>query len=125
MDTENSFAGLINPIKRRMFETVWRILRHSQDAEDALQNALTTVWQQRSRIAGHAAPQALVLKICADAAIDPHAPSAVATALRVLCRFLEEAGARAGLAAAVPPVFGNGRALDCSFAFTCAGVSAG
>ena len=70
MDTENSFAGLINPIKRRMFETVWRILRHSQDAEDALQNALTTVWQQRSRIAGHAAPQALVLKICADAAID-------------------------------------------------------
>ena len=26
---------------------------------------------------------------------------------------------------AVPPVVGNGRALDCSFAFTCAGVSDG
>jgi RNA polymerase sigma-70 factor (ECF subfamily) len=70
VDIENNFARLIAPIKRRMFETVWRILRHSQDAEDALQNALTTVWQQRARIECHAAPQALVLKICADAAID-------------------------------------------------------
>jgi RNA polymerase sigma-70 factor (ECF subfamily) len=70
VDTENSFAGLIAPIKRRMFETVWRILRHAHDAEDALQNALTTVWQQRERIESHSAPEALILKICADAAID-------------------------------------------------------
>src|SRR5258708_8623893 len=52
-----------------MFETVWRILRHSQDAEDALPVALTTIWQQRSRIECHPAPQALILKICAGAAI--------------------------------------------------------
>ncbi len=26
---------------------------------------------------------------------------------------------------AVPPVVGNGRAVDCSLAFTCAGVSVG
>lgn len=70
VDIDNNFAGLIAPIKLRMFETVWRILRHSQDAEDALQNALSTVWQQRVRIACHPAPQALILKICADAAID-------------------------------------------------------
>ncbi|HET6879113.1 MAG TPA: RNA polymerase sigma factor [Pirellulales bacterium] len=69
MDTD-SFARLIAPVKSRMFETVWRILRHRQDSEDALQNALTTVWRQRARIARHAAPQALMLKICADAAID-------------------------------------------------------
>jgi RNA polymerase sigma factor (sigma-70 family) len=55
-----------------MFETVWRILRHSQDAEDAFQIALTTIWQQRSRIDSHPAPQALMLKICADAAIDQY-----------------------------------------------------
>jgi len=55
-----------------MFETVWRVLRHSQDAEDALQVALTTIWQQRPRIERHPAPQALMLKICADAAIDQH-----------------------------------------------------
>jgi RNA polymerase sigma-70 factor (ECF subfamily) len=55
-----------------MFDTVWRILRHSQDAEDALQVALITIWQQRPRIECHPAPQALMLKICADAAIDQY-----------------------------------------------------
>ena len=70
MDKDNDFASLIAPIRKRMFETVWRILRHSQDAEDALQNALSTAWQQRVRIASHPVPQALILKICADAAID-------------------------------------------------------
>ena len=70
MDSENSFARLIAPVQGRMIETVWRVLRHSQDAEDALQNALTTVWQQRARIESHAAPHALILKICADSAID-------------------------------------------------------
>jgi RNA polymerase sigma-70 factor (ECF subfamily) len=58
-----------------MFETVWRILRHAQDAEDALQVALATIWQQRSRVESHPAPQALMLKICADAAIDHYRQS--------------------------------------------------
>lgn len=69
MDT-GDFARLIDPVRNRMFETVWRVLRHTQDSEDALQNALATVWRQRDRIACHSAPQALILKICADAAID-------------------------------------------------------
>jgi RNA polymerase sigma factor (sigma-70 family) len=67
---DDRFAELIAPIKSRMFETVWRILRHSQDAEDALQVALMTIWQQRARIESHPVPPALMLKICADAAID-------------------------------------------------------
>lgn len=66
----DSFTQLIAPVKHRMFETIWRVLRHTQDTEDALQNALTTLWRQRARIARHTAPQALILKICADAAID-------------------------------------------------------
>src|SRR5262245_23802341 len=69
VEPDDRFAQLVAPVKRRMFETVWRILRHSQDAEDALQVALTTIWQQRPRIECHPAPQALMLKICADAAI--------------------------------------------------------
>jgi RNA polymerase sigma factor (sigma-70 family) len=69
---DDRFAELIAPIKYRMFATVWRILRHSQDAEDALQFALTTIWQQRARIETCPAPQALMLKICADAAIDQY-----------------------------------------------------
>lgn len=70
MGIDESFVRLIGPMELRMFQTVWRILRHSQDAEDALQCALTTAWQQRALIAEHRAPQALILKICADAAID-------------------------------------------------------
>jgi len=70
LQADSSFAQLVRPIERRMFETVWRILRHSQDAEDALQIALATVWQERVRIECHSAPQALILKICSDAAID-------------------------------------------------------
>jgi RNA polymerase sigma-70 factor, ECF subfamily len=70
VEPDDRFTQLIAPIKCRMFETVWRILRHAQDAEDALQVALTTIWQQRTRIKWHPAPQALMLKICGDAAID-------------------------------------------------------
>jgi RNA polymerase sigma-70 factor (ECF subfamily) len=72
VEPDDRFAQLVAPVKRRMFETVWRILRHAQDAEDALQVALTTIWRQRQRIECHAAPQALMLKICADAAIDQY-----------------------------------------------------
>jgi RNA polymerase sigma-70 factor (ECF subfamily) len=53
-----------------MFATVWRILRHPQDAEDALQNALVTIWRRRTQVESHPAPRALILRICADAAID-------------------------------------------------------
>lgn len=70
VEVENSFARLIHPIERRMFDTVWRILRHSQDAEDALQIALATIWREKVRIERHPAPHALILKICSDTAID-------------------------------------------------------
>jgi RNA polymerase sigma factor (sigma-70 family) len=72
VEPDDRFAQLIAPIRCRMFETIWRILRHAQDAEDALQVALTTIWRQQSRIERHPAPQALMLKICADAAIDQY-----------------------------------------------------
>jgi RNA polymerase sigma-70 factor (ECF subfamily) len=72
VEPDDRFAQLVAPVKRRMFETVWRILRHAQDAEDALQVALTTIWRQRQRVEGHPAPQALMLRICADAAIDQY-----------------------------------------------------
>lgn len=53
-----------------MFLAVWRVLRHPQDAEDALQNALAIIWRKRAQLERHPAPQTLMMKICADAAID-------------------------------------------------------
>ncbi len=70
MDDKTDLANLIAPVRDRMLATVWRILRHPQDAEDALQNALVTVLRRRTQIESHPAPHALILRICADAAID-------------------------------------------------------
>ena len=70
MDAGSRFLQVIDPIKDRMIATVWRVLRHPQDAEDALQTAVATLWQEWGRIERHANPHALILKICADAAID-------------------------------------------------------
>lgn len=70
MDEKADLPNLIAPVKDRMFATVWRILRHPQDAEDALQNALVTIWRRRVQVESHPAPHALMLRICADAAID-------------------------------------------------------
>ncbi len=70
MDAGSRFLQVIGPIKARMIATIWRVLRHPQDAEDALQTAVATLWQEWGRIERHPNPHALILKICADAAID-------------------------------------------------------
>ena len=72
MDHGAKIVQILGPIEDRMVATVWRVLRHEQDAEDALQTAVATVWRQRRRIERHSNPNALILKICADAAIDQY-----------------------------------------------------
>jgi RNA polymerase sigma factor (sigma-70 family) len=69
-DPPNFYERIVEPIEDRMIRSVWRITRNEQDADDALQNALVTIWKRRRRIAGHAAPHALILRICVDAACD-------------------------------------------------------
>jgi RNA polymerase sigma-70 factor, ECF subfamily len=65
---DDFYEGFIEPIEDRMIRSVWRITRNAQDAEDAMQTALLVVWKRRARVVGHAAPPALILKICADTA---------------------------------------------------------
>jgi RNA polymerase sigma factor (sigma-70 family) len=69
-DPSRAYEEIIGPIEDRMMRSIWRITRDAHDAEDALQNALVTLWKQWNRVRRHASPQALVLKICIDAAID-------------------------------------------------------
>jgi RNA polymerase sigma factor (sigma-70 family) len=64
------YQHVIEPVQDRMTRSVWRITRNPQDAEDAMQNALMAIWKRLHRISRHASPQALVLKICVDAACD-------------------------------------------------------
>jgi RNA polymerase sigma factor (sigma-70 family) len=53
-----------------MIQCVWRILHDADDADDALQSALATLWRKWDTLARHANPEALVLRVCIDAAYD-------------------------------------------------------
>lgn len=67
---EHLYERLIQPIQDRMIRTVWRILRNPDDTDDAFQEALETIWKRLGRIQRHPNPQALILRICANAAYD-------------------------------------------------------
>lgn len=69
-DQEQAYDRIVRPIEDRMIRSIWRIVRNPQDAEDAMQNALMTIWKRWDRVSGHPNPRTLVLKICIDAAYD-------------------------------------------------------
>jgi RNA polymerase sigma-70 factor, ECF subfamily len=64
------YESLIAPIENQMIRSVWRIVRDADDAEDAFQQALETVWRQLKRIRRHPNPHALILRICINSAYD-------------------------------------------------------
>jgi len=69
-DRQQEYERLIAPIEDRMMRAVWRVLRDSEDTEDAFQEALLTVWKRWDRIVVHPNPHALILQICVHAAHD-------------------------------------------------------
>jgi RNA polymerase sigma factor (sigma-70 family) len=69
-DQSQAYEEIIGPIEDRMLRSIWRITRDAYDAEDAMQNALVMLWKRWNRVRRHASPQALVLRICVDAALD-------------------------------------------------------
>ncbi len=64
------FARLIAPLEERMMRTIWRIVRHPEAAEDTLQDVMAILWRKLHRIERHPNPEALVLRICHNAAYD-------------------------------------------------------
>jgi RNA polymerase sigma-70 factor (ECF subfamily) len=69
-DDRTIYDELIAPLEARMMHSIWRVVRNADLAEDCLQDALAVVWKKRYRIRLHPNPQALILKICLDAAYD-------------------------------------------------------
>ena len=65
-----AYELLINPIRNRMIRAIWQITQDEDDAEEAMQEALATIWKKMDRILKHENPQALVLRICHNAAYD-------------------------------------------------------
>ncbi|MCK7462047.1 MAG: hypothetical protein MZU84_08305 [Sphingobacterium sp.] len=75
---EFDYDSLVRPLEPRMMRTVWRIVRHEEAAEDALQDALAVIWKKRDAVARHPNPRALILKIAVAAALRrrPEEPAA-------------------------------------------------
>jgi len=53
-----------------LIRSIWRVVRNAYLAEDCLQDALAAIWKKRFQIRLHPNPQALILKICLNAAYD-------------------------------------------------------
>ena len=65
-----AYERLIAPIEARMIRTIWGVVRDPDEAQDALQDALATIWRRWDRLQAHPNPEALVLRICINAAYD-------------------------------------------------------
>jgi RNA polymerase sigma factor (sigma-70 family) len=65
-----AYERLIAPIETRMMRTVWGIVRDPDEAQDALQEALARIWRRWDRLQHHPNPEALVVRICVNAAYD-------------------------------------------------------
>jgi RNA polymerase sigma-70 factor, ECF subfamily len=69
-DDRTIYSELIAPLESMMMRSIWRIVRNADLAEDCLQDALAVIWKKRLQIRLHPNPQALILKICLNAACD-------------------------------------------------------
>lgn len=67
---EADYQSLVKPLEDQMIRTIWRIVHDPDDAEDAMQEALATMWRRFDRIGRHPNPRALILRICINAACD-------------------------------------------------------
>jgi RNA polymerase sigma-70 factor, ECF subfamily len=70
IDDRTIYDELIAPLEAAMMRSIWRVVRNADLAEDSLQDALAVIWKKRFQIRLHPNPQALILKICLNAAYD-------------------------------------------------------
>jgi RNA polymerase sigma-70 factor (ECF subfamily) len=70
MASHEDYDRFIRPIEGQMLRSIWRILHHSQDSEDALQDVLRQIWESRERVFAHPNPSALILRMCIQSAHD-------------------------------------------------------
>ncbi len=67
---KSRFVDRTQPLEARMIRIVWRLLRNANDAEDAFQDAMMTVWRKLDRVEKHPRPDLLILRITVDTALN-------------------------------------------------------
>ena len=66
----DDYERFVMPIQGRMVDCVWRIVRDSHETEDVVQEALVHIMQRFGEVRKHPNPTALLLRICANKALD-------------------------------------------------------
>ncbi len=61
---QKDYERIVRPLEDRMIHSIWRVVRHPSDAEDALQNALQRFGGHWDRVVKHPNPEVLIFKIC-------------------------------------------------------------
>jgi RNA polymerase sigma-70 factor, ECF subfamily len=64
------YDTFVAPIRHRIVNSVWRIVRNAEDTEDVVQDALLQILKKIKRIRAHPNPTAMILRICVNLAID-------------------------------------------------------
>lgn len=66
----DQFERLVVPLRERMIGAIWKIVRDPDTTEDLVQEALMRIVNCFDRLAVHPNPEALILRICINLAID-------------------------------------------------------
>ncbi len=66
----HDYESLIEPIRHRMVNTIWKLVRDPDDTEDAVQEALERIYKKFNKICRHPNPTALILRMCINTAYD-------------------------------------------------------
>lgn len=66
----DDYHCFVVPIQRRMVDCIWRIVRDAHETEDVVQEALLQIFERFDEVRRHPNPTALLLRICANKALD-------------------------------------------------------
>ena len=67
---DDAYERLLKPIEDLMIDTVARIVRNPEDAEDVFQEVLVVVWHKLEQILAHPNPHGYILRVCITRSYD-------------------------------------------------------
>lgn len=69
-NAEQIYRDYIEPIKKQMMVSIYRIVQNPEDTSDVFQDSLYKIWNYLDRIIKHPNPQGYIMNICVSSAYD-------------------------------------------------------